>query len=58
MAMFQKPGMTSEPQNDLYTVLLVIGTVFLIIATIVLAVQYHSYYGLGTLFSGTPSLGS
>lgn len=57
MAMFQKPGMTSEPQNDIYTVLLVIGTAFLIVATIILAVQYHSYYGLGTLFSGAASLG-
>lgn len=38
--------------NDIYVALMAIGTIFLAIATIYLAVQYHLYYGLGTLFSG------
>lgn len=51
-------GATAPAENNVYTALLVIATVFVITATICLAVQYHSFYGLETLFSGTPTVGN
>jgi len=48
-------GLTGE--NTVYTALLIIAAVFVIAATICLAYQFHSFYGLENLFGGTAELG-
>ena len=56
-ALAQRPTSTGPVENDVYTVLLIIATIFVIIGTVCLAYQFHSYYGLENLFQGTAKLG-
>ncbi len=56
MALSQRQP-TSAPENDIYTVLLIVATVFVVIATICVFWQFSSYYGLENLFHGPPKLG-
>jgi hypothetical protein len=51
MAM-QRPGV-DPAGNDIYTLMLIVATVFVLIATIILAVKFGSYYGFENLFRGT-----
>ena len=44
-------------ENDIYTVLLVIAMVFVMIATVCLAYQFVTFYGLENLFRSSSSLG-
>jgi len=52
MALVQRPTGSSPAENDIYTVLLVIATVFIVTATVILAAQFGSYYGFDAIFSG------
>jgi hypothetical protein len=57
MALAQRTNMSSSPaDNDIYTVLLIIATVFLVTATIVLAYQFGTYYGFDAIFNGPTPL--
>jgi hypothetical protein len=56
MAIMQRPGMNSPAENDIFTILLMIGAVFIIIATVVLAYQFVTYFGLDSLWQGTALL--
>jgi hypothetical protein len=51
MAAMQRPGM-GPAENDIYTLLLIIATAFIVVATIVVAIQFGSYYGFENLFHG------
>ena len=42
--------------NDIYTALLIIATVFVLIAIICVTYQFSSYYGLEYLFRSAPDL--
>ena len=58
MALSQRPaGSGVRDGNEIYTVLVIIATGFVIIGTVCLAYQFHSYYGLDTLFQGAAQLG-
>lgn len=52
MALMQRPGMTSPAENDIYTILLMIAAAFIIIATILLAYQFVTFYGVENLWQG------
>jgi len=52
MAALQRPGFIGSGEGDIYTVLMIIATVFGAIATIVLAYQFGSYYGFDNLIYG------
>lgn len=45
-----------EEENDVYTALLIIATVFVLVAVICVAYQFSSYYGLEYLFRSVPNL--
>jgi hypothetical protein len=51
MALMKGPG-SAPAENDIFTLLLIIATAFVVIATIVVAVQFGSYYGFENLFHG------
>jgi hypothetical protein len=51
MAAMQSSG-NSPAQNDIFTLLLIIATAFVVIATIVVAIQFGSYYGFENLLNG------
>jgi hypothetical protein len=51
MATFKGPG-SAPAENDIFTLLLIIATAFVVIATIVVALQFGSYYGFENLFHG------
>ncbi len=55
MALMKGPG-SAPAENDIYTLLLIVATVFIVIATIVVAVQFGSYYGFENLFHGPASV--
>lgn len=40
-----QPAMVTRPRNDIYTVLLIIGTIFVLTATAVLGYVCYTYYG-------------
>ncbi|MFA5864042.1 MAG: hypothetical protein WC975_05065 [Phycisphaerae bacterium] len=48
-AMMQRQG---PAEDDIYTILLIIAAVFLVIATVLLAYQFGSYYGFENLLHG------
>ena len=43
-----------EEENDVYTALLVIATVFVLVAVRCVAYQFSSYYGFEYLFRSVP----
>jgi hypothetical protein len=49
-ALMQRPGANSD--NDIYTILLIIATLFIVIATVVVAYQFGTYYGFENLIHG------
>ena len=51
------PGAQPPAENDIYTVLLVIATGFIVGATICLIYQFSAYFGLENLFAGSSPLG-
>jgi hypothetical protein len=53
-ALMQRPGTANQAENDIYTILLIIATLFVVIATVVLAYQYGTYYGFESLIQGPP----
>ena len=44
--------MQSPAENDIYTLLLIIATVFVAIATVLLVYQFGTFYGFENLFHG------
>jgi len=54
-ALAQRPvGPAPPAENDVYTALLVIATVFVVAATVWLAYQFNDFYGFETFFQGVP----
>ena len=52
-ALAQRPGGPAPPaDNDIYTALLAIATVFVAAATVWLAYQFNDFYGFDTFFQG------
>jgi len=49
----QRPG-GGPAENDVYTILLIIGVAFLAFATVMLAWQFGAFYGFDSLISGPP----
>jgi len=49
-------GPAGGTNNDIYTVLLIIATVFVLIATVLVAYQFGSYYGFEYLFRSAPAM--
>ncbi len=59
MALVTAPGrQVASSEDDIYTVLIIIATAFLFVATIILTIQFQSFYGLETLFQSTSALGN
>jgi hypothetical protein len=56
-AIMQRPGMTNQSENDIYTILLIIATLFIVLATGVLAYQFGTFYGFESLVHGPPVIG-
>ena len=52
-ALARRPvGATGPAENDIYTVLLIIATLFIVIATVMLGYQFIDFYGLEYRFVG------
>ena len=50
-ALMQRPG-SANADNDIYTILLIIATLFIVVATVLVAYQFGTYYGFENLIHG------
>jgi hypothetical protein len=57
-ALMQRSGSSNQADNDIYTILLIIATIFMVVATGVLAYQFGAFYGFENLIHGSPVIGS
>lgn len=56
-ALSQRPSQPAgQAENDVYTILLIIATIFIVIGTVCLAYQFHDFYGLENLFHGSAQI--